>query len=668
MRGIAAGAIAVACCLLLGASCARAGRPLPDVASDSPKPLQVSLLMPLDVGKLTDGAPILAKSLVNWREGECSIVPGAVVSGHLAHVQRKSAQDKTSHVEVVFDSADCSGRSMPVALILYAVNVIREEAPGTVLGDYGMVGRFGPPAGPLSAAAQMAATDTRYTIYNTVQSEAANNGKLPSVVKSGQVLGKSHLSLAVDKGTEGGSVLSYEKGNLRLEAKTEFILLAKPRAPAPETSANPSAMSSDVESESPPSPPLPHQEDAVNEMATTAPVAPAEEIAEIDKTQLCSSLCGVVDTDAPSEVHDAPTASVGFDYVPREKGERVALSYEAAIVFLDAKTLLFTFEPRQLLRHVREGRTIESERTIRAVLIDVQTHAPIRVVDWIVRGEGQYLWPAGPGRILVRRSHRLYLMDASLNDLRSIPLHGYMAFVSVTPSGNRIAVGTERERYTPKQYAQIYEATHVNPEEDVDVQLLNERLEVLATARQDSTAPVPVLSDQGELRLSGAGRGRWQISLLGWAGERHTIATFHSVCLPELSTPSPEAIFLVGCESSVSSRWYRLIRYDGTAILTSRGSSRQMGHESLSASGSGISIRVIHSSLSQLKSSSFVASELLDQEVAVYRLSDGKRLFRISAQPALVHQSFAVSPSDDQIAVLADGKVWFYPFTAKAQQ
>jgi hypothetical protein len=71
---------------------------------------------------------------------------------------------------------------------------------------------------------------------------------------------------------------------------------------------------------------------------------------------------------------------------------------------------------------------------------------------------------------------------------------------------------------------------------------------------------------------------------------------------------------------------------------------------------------------SQSKSDSFAVSELVDQEVAVYRSSDGKRLFRISARPVLVHQSFAVSPSDDLIAVLADGKVWFYPFTAKAQQ
>ncbi len=434
-------------------------------------------------------------------------------------------------------------------------------------------------------------------------------------------------------------------------------MLAKPRAPA-ETNANPSAKPSVVESKSPP---LPHEEVVANEAAAT------EEIAEIDKTQLCSSSCGVVDTNAPSEVHEVPLSSVGVDYVPREKGERIRFSYEAAIVFLDAKTLLFTFEPRQLLHHVREGQRIETEKTIRAVLIDVQTHAPIRVVDWMVRGEGQYLWLAGPGRILVRRSHRLYLMDAGLNDLRSIPLHGSLAFVSVAPSGNRIAVGTERERYTPEQYAQIYEATHVNPEEDVDVQLLNEQLEVLATARQDSTAPVPILSDQGELRIAGAGRDRWQISLLGWAGERHTIGTIHSACLPELSTPSPEAIFLVGCNSSLSSRWYRLIRYDGTGILTSRGSSRQVGHESLSASGTGISIRVIHLARSQSKSNSFVVSELVDQEVAVYRSSDGKRVFGVSARPALVHQSFAVSPSDDLIAVLADGKVWFYPFNAAQQ-
>ena len=52
-------------------------------------------------------------------------------------------------------------------------------------------------------------------------------------------------------------------------------------------------------------------------------VAATEEIAEIDKTQLCSSSCGVVDTNAPSEVHEVPLASVGFGYVPREKGERI---------------------------------------------------------------------------------------------------------------------------------------------------------------------------------------------------------------------------------------------------------------------------------------------------------------------------------------------------------
>ncbi|HTH53006.1 MAG TPA: hypothetical protein VL495_03585 [Edaphobacter sp.] len=640
---------------------------MPDVVNDSPKPLQVSLLMPLDVGKVMDGAPILAKSLVNWREGECSIVPGAVISGHLAHVQRKSPQDKTSHVEVVFDSADCSGRSMPIALTLYAVIVIREGSPGTTVGDYGMFGSgspsvlYGPVAGSygtISGAAQMASMDTRYATYDTVQSEA-NRGKLPSVIKSGQVFGKSHLSLAVDKGEEGGSVLSYEKGNLRLEAKTEFVLIAKPVAPTPETNTNLSAAQSVVESKSPS---LPHHDVDTKEVGTT------QEVAEIDKTELCSSSCGVIDNNAPSEVHEAPMASVGFGYVPREKGERASLSYEAAIVFLDAKTLLFTFEPRQLLHHLREGQNIETEKTIHAVLIDVQTHAPIRIMDWRVRGEGQYLWRAGPGRILVRRSDRLYLMDASLNDLRSIPLRGPLAFVSVAPSGKRIAVGTQRERYTPKQYAQIFEATHISPEEDVDVQLLNEQLEVLAATRQDSTAAVPILSDQGELRLSSVGRYRWQISLLGWEGERHKIATIHSVCLPELSAPSPEALFLVGCESSLASRWYRVIRYDGTAILTSRGSSLQIGHESLSASGSGISIRVIHLMRSQLKSASFVASELVDQEVAVYSSSEGKRLFRIRARPALVHQSFAVSPSDDLIAVLADGKVWFYPFTPNAQQ
>ena len=62
---------------------------------------------------------------------------------------------------------------------------------------------------------------------------------------------------------------------------------------------------------------------------------------------------------------------------------------------------------------------------------------------------------------------------------------------------------------------------------------------------------------------------------------------------------------------------------------------------------------------SQSKNDSFVVSELVDKEIATYRSADGKRLLRISARPVLVQQSFAASPSDDLIAALAGGKVWF---------
>ena len=96
-----------------------------------------------------------------------------------------------------------------------------------------------------------------------------------------------------------------------------------------------------------------------------------------------------------------------------------------------------------------------------------------KIADWQVQGESQFIWPVSPGVIMVHVGHRLRLLKANLVPIREMALPGELAFVSVSPSAYYIAVGTLHERYTQEAYEQLKSAMAGEPEEDIDVQLVD---------------------------------------------------------------------------------------------------------------------------------------------------------------------------------------------------
>ena len=297
---------------------------------------------------------------------------------------------------------------------------------------------------------------------------------------------------------------------------------------------------------------------------------------------------------------------------------------------------------------------------MRAVLLDPATLKIKRILDWQIQGEGQFIWHMGSGKILVHLGHNLRLLGPDLTVLRQIPVPGQLAFVSTSPSGNRIVVGTLHERHTRPMHNDLVEALKSEPEEDVDVQLFDQDLSPLLTTRQSSTSTPPILSEAGEIRVNSAGRNRWRIHEIRWDRTDHHIATVTSACSPKLATPLPDSVFVIGCTSPLES-WYRMIRLDGHLILNGHNSSHDMELSSSSSNQDEFAVRVVRAQKTKSHGEHFRKEDLKEQEISIYRPTDGKRLFFTAGSGvSLAQQSFAISPTGAHIAILSDAAISLY--------
>ena len=229
-------------------------------------------------------------------------------------------------------------------------------------------------------------------------------------------------------------------------------------------------------------------------------------------------------------------------------------------------------------------------------------------------------------------------------------------------------MGTLHERYTRESHDQLYNALGYEPEEDVDVRLYDRSFTLLLTTRQTTSNPIPVLSDDGELRVTSAGRDRWRIVDYLWNRSERTIATTTSACHPMISAPIPDSLFLKGCNSQPMQNWYRMLRLDGHPILKARGTSQELEQSSSSSNGSEFAIRVVRSIQSKARGERFHKEDLHEQEISIYRIADGKRLF-ITVDPSvsLAEQSFALSPDGQQLAVLSNANISLYSTSSDAR-
>lgn len=632
------------------------------------RPLQAELIAPLDLSRVHAGSSVLVRVDVDWAESGCTLRVGSIVPGHVVDLQRRSKASRDSLVRLAFDATACNTHgetSFPFTLV------------ALVVGTRSPTGQSGVSEAPPLADAIGNAIGGASGIRSAQSASAINSGfpvpapSFPATIRPGQVVGLRKTTLLLDRNGAGASAIVGVGHDLRLEQGTSLILthdlprtvnVAESNQPAEHVANTSSSRNANTGTGADGREFVP-----ANVSKPGTPVISASPPPLLpdppDETDICAGACNVVGETgvAPDALDTTAVATLALKklgYSPRANRELRSFDDETTLTYLDANNLLCTFDPH-LLRE-RAGGEEEAVRSVRAVLIDPETHSIKRVLELRVRGDRQYLWKLPQGRVLVHMGKQLKIFDTHLQPIRSIPFEGKVAWIVSSPTGDHLAVGTIRERHSEAVHRDLEAVLSGEPEEDVDVHLLDKDLAVVVTSLQSSKLPSPVLSDAGELRLRGDGHTHWKITEYRWDRSEHPVATTRSTCRPVLSTPQDNMIFAVGCTAS-GGRWYRMLRSDGRPLLKGESPSDEIQQSAQAASGGSFAVRTVKAVRSMDYGQPFKKADLARQRIAIYRTLDGANVATVATSDfALSQTGFALSPSAEEVAVLGNSSIFFY--------
>jgi hypothetical protein len=615
-------------------------------------PVQAILIKAIEAGRVHVGDPVYATVDLPWDNPTCKLREGAVLKGRIV-AQTPRVKGAKSELAFLFESGQCGGRDMkPLPLTIAAV-LAPDPNRGTNL--YG-----GVQSPPLSDAIGLSLGQTGtggpmrsiLVAANTVILEPPVN-KPPVVVMPGQVVGLGSMKLAVAGGPEGSSVLTSEKHNLRLDTGSRLVLV-------------PTVISA-------PAPTSPPASDSSNDVSTNGTITQAEVDAINDADTCAPPTCSAALDAAATETSSTAAASsiplMQLGFAPPIDKQMYDLGYGETISYLGPKRLLFAFNPHVLVPRAGAENELPNLHVVRAALIDLATSKVVRTVDWRVHDAKQYLWPVGSESLLVHAGNEVRIYGSDLKIKQRMSLNGPLAFATVGPSGKFFAVGIVRERHSESIHRELAAAEDREPEEDVEVKVLDADFRVLVSVIRSSRDVPPVLSDDGEIRIPTIGKNRWRIAEYTWTGQRRILKQVDSTCRPEATTIPPDLLFVTGCDRLADGKWYRILRLNGKLVLKGQSSSTARGHAATGISGSQrFAVGIAELVKPTDDAAPFLSSDLHDLHVAVYQTESGKRVTAVSLPyPLPARQTFAISPDGRQLAIAANGQIVFYSLPSAAE-
>ena len=613
--------------------------------AQTPVPIWAELVQRLDASKIKVGDPILAKLALPWKSPACDLRAGAIIQGHVVTQRAHSKTEKTSEISVNFESGQCGGRDMkPLFLTVAAVVTAHPSRYSGFPATEEMQ--------PLSSAVGLtfngglrSITAAAATVYYEPR-----RTKTASVVLPGQVVGIPHLALAVGQGENGATILSSSGHNVQLNPGTQFGLVpnltAETDAGAATKNANPDAAPRNVVSEQPE--PLPPNIADERDLCVAPDCAVAFSDSQLDQK-----------TQGPQII--IPLKGLGY-LPPSKDREMSSFDYDASIAYLGPTQFLFTFNLHTLVpRSGSEANSFRKLRIVRALLIDLDRKEIVKTVDWRVPDPGRYLWAIPGNQVLIHVGQELRVYGPGLQLRKQISLGGALAFVRISPASEYFAVGVIHERHSREIHRQLGEAELREPEEDVEIRLFDSQFRVVTSIVRSSWVSPPVLLNEGEVSIPSIGGNRWRIVENSWTGQRRVIAVATSTCVPQAESLPGNLLFVVGCDRQ-SDRWYRVLRGDGKIMV--KGWSPRSELEQTAGGNVGSNafvIRIAAAIESRNSQAVFRRSDLKSARVTVYRAENGRRIFSIAVpDPVPAVQTFAISPGEDQVALLKVDEIAFY--------
>lgn len=601
-------------------------------------PVQAELLKPLPVQKVSTGATVLAKVTAQWQGPECVLYPGSVLEGKVeASEPRKSGGRST--LALSFDRAQCNSSDLRAfRLVLVAAAAPPndwQDVPDVEINSPRL--RAHPGGDPTAPTGE---PEFMIPGHHLEFTGVVHHFPLNPDLRAGDVVGIKGLKLEVGAGPNRSSVFSSEHRDLSLKAFTQILL-------------NPPSVAFVAAA------PPPHSD--AGAIRPTRPAHPGP--VPIDTLEVCKAPACVVDrpmteTDLNSE-KPGSIALGPLGYAPRSRRLLAGFEQDTALAWLGPDEVLFAFNFHPLIE-----RGIESPETMRmvhAVLLRVSTHAVLKFTDWRIDDSERFLWQLDAGRILVHVGEELRVYGSGLALERVIRLNGPLRFLRTSPSGDSIAFGTLRERHSRELHTRLRVELGAEPEEDVEINILDKDLRIVSSGiTTDGLAP-PTLLNEGQVSLRPQPEGDYRMAIGKWKSSTATLARFKSTCVPQVSSISPDLLFLVSCVTNIGEPEYRVLHPDGKLMLRGEPGPRQLGIE-----GAGnrrrFAVKFVARRGDDPPGSRFLPSDLEFAEIRVYRADDGKRLEAVRVnEPPASYGGFALSPDGSALAVLSGSQIKLFP-------
>jgi hypothetical protein len=627
-----------------------AALPPPNAAHVS---IQAELIKGLDVRRIQAGSSVFVRVIEDWSGLGCTLRSGSIIEARVETAQPRVKPNNDSQLVLSFAKAQCNGDEMaPIDLVLAAVSWSPDDS-ATLRGQYPIVKRVVGAGGvTVGNGDPKAASNHQGLVMNGIEFKASSLFVERPALHAGDIYGIRGVKLRMGVGPGGSSLIYSKSRDVVLDQYTQFLLLPTSVAfvPSPKPAVPSVSIAAGTASKlASPIVPAP------------APPAPPKEF------EPCSPpLCSVDLPVAGDEGSNHPSKSIAIHslgYAPRLNRDISQLDNEEALMWVGEQQMLVAFNPHTLV-HRNGMSTIDAPiRKIHAVLLDIATNRALSTVDWELSDSGRFLWQLCGNQILVHAENELRVYDSKLILTSRFPLAGPLGFVRISPNGELMAIGIIRERHSHELHQKLVEDLGQNPEEDVEIMVLDKEFKVIAEASTTSDLMPPTLLNEGQVTLLAQPNKRYRLAMSTWENQTVTLARFSSACTPELSSFAPDLIFIRSCDKTSSLPEFRVLRTDGRVVWREQPNPEEFGHEAKgNESSRTFAIKFLHASSDVRPGSVFHGTDLVEAEVRVYRAGDGKRLSSFHSEaPAPSHGGYSLSPDGSQLAMLSGGQIIIYP-------
>jgi hypothetical protein len=255
------------------------------------------------------------------------------------------------------------------------------------------------------------------------------------------------------------------------------------------------------------------------------------------------------ETSSAVESEPRPSASIDLTPIGYHELSRMDRTAEdqrnASLDFVDPHHVLLTFNRKQMFQRLPECTADHEDRLIHAVILELPGGNVVTEADWYLHDRRRYLWPLAPGRFLLRRLNKLYIVDSSLHESLLLSSPKDLLWVSVTPDGSQIIIETENDKKagtsTPKSPAK--------PEPKYVVRFLD--------AKSATTQRTLLFNNLTNLTGTSTGYADvirkgdiWLLRFGPTVTKRHNLARVRSQTVPSVLYPTDNTLLIGRCAAS----------------------------------------------------------------------------------------------------------------------